>query len=93
MRKIMKNTHKIFRSTISEFFQKIRDSVVHYLNLCEFFGEMISLQDRFSILKSEWKAALKKNKKLLLKCPNWEVRWTLYTSHTPCSPKRKSLDL
>ena len=33
-----------------------------------------SLQERLSALKAKWKAALKRNKKLLLKCPNYDVR-------------------
>ena len=31
------------------------------------------LQDRFTELKLQWKSALKKTRKLLLKCPNYEV--------------------
>ena len=31
------------------------------------------LQERLSELKVKWKAALKRNKKLLLKCPNYDV--------------------
>ena len=35
--------------------------------MCSFF------QERLSALKANWKAALKRNKKLLLKCPNYDV--------------------
>ena len=35
---------------------------------------ILGLQARLGQLKLKWKSALKKNKKLLLKCPNYEVR-------------------
>lgn len=45
---------------------------IHIYHHC--VGMFAPLQEHLRALKAKWKAALKKNKKLLLKCPNYEVR-------------------
>ena len=90
MMKIMKNIRKISRyynlvlcHKICPNYQSVInkigvDLLIHTLSFRlqkkQVFISRFFVQDRFSLLKEQWKAALKRSKKLLLKCPNWEVR-------------------